>query len=359
MNGPDGAPWLDLSAAELPEPLDAAADAVADLSSRIQRYPAITATDLSEALADRHQVPQTSVVLGAGSASVLVRLLSLLHTDEPRPVGDRREVVYAEPGFTAFPHIIRLSRGVPVAVPLAPDGSCDLSAMRAAVGSSTSAVIVANPHNPTGSVTPLARLREFGLRLPEPVRLVLDEAYSEFEPELIENAGERARWTSRTVVTRTFSKAYGLAGLRVGYALAHESIAARAASLAVPYEVSSAAVVAALASLAAPRQLQSQIQNVRSVREQMHAGMADLGVRYPVSGANFLWLPLREEAASFARHCRAFRLTVALFPGHGVRVTAGSRHGAERLLAAAASWANHRASTPTVGYVPGPRGGQS
>jgi histidinol-phosphate aminotransferase len=358
VNSPAAISWLDLAAAELPEPLPAAVEAVAHQSALIQRYPATTADDHVEALADRHDVSRRTVMVGAGSSGVLVRLLSLLHTGPAAPGrrAGRREVVFAEPGFTAFPLIIRLSGGVPVPVPLAGDGSYDLAAMHAAVGPATSAVIIANPHNPTGVVTDPLVVREFGRQLPKPVTLVLDEAYGEFEPRLADGAGDRARWNGRTVLTRTFSKAYGLAGLRVGYGLVSEELAERAAAAVLPYEINSAAVVAALASLRAPVQLREQVDRVRAARERLRLGLADLGVGCPASGANFVWLPLREESAEFARHCGAYGLRVQVFPAQGVRVTAGADDAISRLLAAARSWARHGRGLPLTSA---PRSGRA
>ncbi len=196
-------------------PLPSVVDVVARAAADMNRYPDMFATDLAEALAKRHNVTPDAVVAGCGSVAVLGHVLQAFCD-----AGD--EVVHAWRSFEAYPIAISLTGAVGVPVTLDADGRHDLPAMAAAVGPRTKVVLVCTPNNPTGPAVHADELDAFLAAVPEHVVVVLDEAYVHFVRDAAVPDGERLLATHpNLVVLRTFSKAYGLAGLRVGYALAH------------------------------------------------------------------------------------------------------------------------------------------
>jgi histidinol-phosphate aminotransferase len=215
----------------------------------------------------------------------------------------------------------------------------DLDAIAALVGSRTRVVFVCNPNNPTGTVVRTDPLLRFLARVPADVLVVLDEAYHEFVTDPDVPDGFRLLDAHpNLVVLRTFSKAYGLAGLRVGYALAADPAVARAVrQTQVPFALSQVAQDAALASLepAAEAQLRERIRQVVAERERVWAALVEQGYPVPSSQSNFVWLPLGDAATSWAASCEARKVIVRPFAGHGVRVTIGTPEENDQFLDAA------------------------
>ncbi|MFF4170093.1 histidinol-phosphate transaminase [Streptomyces sp. NPDC001744] len=314
-------------------PLPSVRAALAGAAGRAHRYPDRFSTDLTAALSRRLGVPAARLAVGAGSVAVLQHLLHAVLRD-----GD--EVLFAWPSFEAYPHLTEVNRAVPVRVPLSgADATHDLDAMAARIGPRTRLVLVCNPNNPTGTVVGRAALERFLDRVPDGVTVVLDEAYREFvtDPDSPDGV-ELQRDRPHLVVVRTFSKAYGLAGLRVGYAVAHESLAAAIRSSAVPFGVSAVAQTGAVASLAAEEELLERVRLLVEERERVAAALRAGGLAVPRSEANFLWLPLADRTESFASACADAGLAVRAFPGEGVRVTLGTREADDVLLTVAASF---------------------
>ncbi|WP_425276737.1 histidinol-phosphate transaminase [Streptomyces bauhiniae] len=307
-------------------PLPSVRTVLAEAAGGLNRYPDRTVTDLVDALAARHRVPRSHIVTGAGSVGVTHHLLHAV-------VRDGGEVLYAWPSFEAYPHLTEICRGTSVRVPLREERH-DLAAMADAITPHTALAIVCNPNNPTGTAVTRAELEAFLDRVPENVLVLLDEAYREFvrDPEVPDGI-ELYRSRPNLVVLRTFSKAYGLAALRVGYAVAHEEAAARIRHTVVPFGVNALAQSAALASLAAEDELLERVEAVVKERDRLTSALA---VPVTPSEANFVWLPLGERTTAFAQACARAGVAVRAFPGEGVRVTVGTPEANDAVLRVAA-----------------------
>ncbi|MGL5859398.1 MAG: histidinol-phosphate transaminase [Angustibacter sp.] len=318
-----------LAANESPTgPVPSVAAAIAASASQAHRYPDYAATDLVDAIAARLGVPAAWVAVGCGSSGVIASLISAVAEPDA-------EVVYAWRSFEAYPTMTRLAGMRPVPVPLR-DERHDLPAMAAAVTSQTRAVIVCNPNNPTGTVVHRAELEAFLDDLPADVLVLLDEAYVEYvhdpwSPDGVELLPDHPSMA----VVRTFSKAHGLAGLRVGYAVAHEPVARAARTTRLPFGVNAVAQAAAVASLRATRELQARVEATVKEAARVRGGLRDLGWDVPETEANFVWLRLGAGTAPFTETCATSGVALRAFPGEGVRVTIGDRRSNDVFLAAA------------------------
>jgi histidinol-phosphate aminotransferase len=333
----EGAPAYKLSSNENPHPpLPAVLAAVAQAASTVNRYPDMGCTALYAALADRLDVPVEHLAAGTGSVAMLYHLLQATCSE-----GD--EVVYAWRSFEAYPIAVQVTGAGSVQVPLGPGARHDLDAMADAITSHTRVVVVCSPNNPTGPVVHRRELADFVDRVPKDVLIVLDEAYREFvrDPDVPDGL-DFYRGRDNVCVLRTFSKAYGLAGLRVGYAVAPEPIAEAARKCALPFGVSEVAQQAAIASLAAEPQLFEQVDYVVKERTRVLDGLRAQGFDVPDSEANFVWLALGGQTLDFAAACEQAGVVVRPFEGDGVRITIGEPEANDLLLAAAADWHRRR-----------------
>jgi histidinol-phosphate aminotransferase len=315
----DGSPAYKLSSNENPyPPLPSVLAAVRDGAETFNRYPDMFATGLTAAIADRFAVPVTHVATGTGSVGVLQQVVQSTATE-----GD--EVVYAWRSFEAYPIVVQVSGATSVRVPLRADEHHDLDAMADAVTERTRLVLVCSPNNPTGTAVRRADLERFLDRVPPHVLVVIDEAYREFvrDPE-VPDALEVYRDRPNVAVLRTFSKAYGLAGLRVGFAVAHEPVADALRKTAVPFGVSGLAQTAAVASLAAEGELRERVEALVVERSRVQDALREQGwSAVPVSEANFVWLRLGDRTDEFAAACEEAGVVVRPFTGEGARVTVG------------------------------------
>ena len=312
-------------------PLPHVLAAIAESAQRLNRYPDTFSTALSQRIADRHGVRADQVAVGCGSVSLCSQLV--LCTVEPGS-----EVLYAWRSFEANPIVVALGGAVPVPVPLR-DGVHDLDAMADAITERTRLIFVCNPNNPTGTVISRADLIAFLARVPADVLVVLDEAYIEFAtaPEVPDGIALLSEHDN-LVVLRTFSKAYGLAGLRVGYAIAADSaVAAALRQTQLPFVVTQVAQDAALASLdpAAERELMERVADLNFERERVRAGLRECGYDVRPSQANFVWLPLGGQSTQWAEALAQRQLIVRSYPGDGVRITIGTPAENDRVLHAA------------------------
>ncbi len=319
------------SSNELPfPPLPAVLAAVAAAAADLNRYPDMASSDLVAALAERHRVGVEQVVCGPGSVGVLQQLVAAVAAP-----GD--EVVFAWRSFEAYPIVVRVAGARGVGVPLTADGRHDLAAMAAAVTPRTRAVLVCTPNNPTGPAVPADELAAFAAALPPEVLLVVDEAYAELVDDPAAADGlVLARQHPSVAALRTFSKAYGLAGLRVGYGVMPEHVATAVRATSIPFGVSSVAQAAALAALQEESVVRERVATVVAERVRCLSALRDLGWDVPDSQANFVWLPLGEAAADFAAACASAGVAVRAFPGEGVRVTVAEPEATDRVLAVAA-----------------------
>lgn len=323
---------IDLSMNETPyPPLPSIRRLVEEGAGRLNRYPDHTAGELRDALAARLDVPRAQVAVGPGSAGLGQHLLQAL---DPQ----RGEVVYPALSFEAYPLMIANAgaRGVPV--PL--DGvDHDLTAMRAAVTGETRCVLLCSPNNPTGAALPHDAVESFVDTLPPDVVVILDEAYREFVTDPLACDGlALARDRGNVCLLRTFSKAYGLAALRVGYAVAPQPITARAAMIGAVFFPNSLAQAAAVAALAdgASAELAGRCADLAQARDRLYDRLTALGLPVATSQANFLWLPLGADAEAVAARCRDAGILVRAYPGQGVRITVGDAEANDRLCAAVA-----------------------
>ncbi|MFJ6610257.1 histidinol-phosphate transaminase [Streptomyces sp. NPDC091289] len=329
-----------LSANENPfPPLPSVRDLIEKESGRINRYPDRFVTELAGALSEHLSVPAAHLAIGVGSVGVTAHLL---HSVLGEAGG---EVVYAWPSFEAYPHLTQLYGGTSVQLPLRSGHRHDLDAMARAVTDRTRLVIVCNPNNPTGTVVARAELEHFLDQLPGHVLVVLDEAYQEFvrDPQAVPDGISLYRDRPRLIVLRTFSKAYGLAGLRVGFAVCHEPVAARIRKSSVPFGVSALAQSAAVASLAAEAELLERVDELVKERERVQDGLREAGLPVPPSQANFVWLPLGADTEDFAEACATAGVRVRAFPGEGARVTIGEPEANDIVLDVAGRFVGSKA----------------
>jgi len=318
-------------------PLPAVQRVVERAAADINRYPDMFATRLVEAVSRHLGVPAECVATGTGSVGVLGQLA--VATCGP---GD--EVVYAWRSFEAYPIVVQLSGATPVPVALRPDGRHDLPAMADAITERTRLVLVCTPNNPTGPAVHADELEAFLDRVPADVLVVIDEAYTEFVRDpLAPDALAVHRARPNVAVLRTFSKAYGLAGLRVGFAVAHPPVAEALRKAAVPFGVSGIAQEAAVASLAAADELAERVEALVAERGRVVAGLAEQGWQLPDTQANFVWFPMGPKTPDLAAAFDEAGLVVRPYGDDGVRVTIGEFEANDRLLDVAAAYrAAHR-----------------
>jgi histidinol-phosphate aminotransferase len=312
-------------------PLPHVIDRITAAAGSANRYPDSSSTALVAALADKYGVAAEQVAVGCGSVSLCTQLTqAVADADE--------EVVYAWRSFEAYPIITAVSGASSVQVPLR-DYTHDLDAMAEAITERTRLILVCNPNNPTGETIGRDELERFLDRVPADVLVVLDEAYVEFvRDERFPDSIELSLGRSNVCVLRTFSKAYGLAGLRIGYAVADEPVAEALRACAVPFGVNLVAQAAAVASLRAQDALLERVAALVLERDRVFAELramdlpGRLGVEVVASQANFFWLRLGERSAAFADACEAVGVSVRPYGHDGVRVTIGEQEANDRVL---------------------------
>jgi histidinol-phosphate aminotransferase len=328
---PDGRSFK-LASNECPfGPLPSVAQAIADAFSWVNRYPDNAGAALTEAIARRHDVPESHVALGCGSVGVAQQLLAA--TAEPGG-----EVLYAWRSFEAYPLLVGLTGAADVRVPLRGEAH-HLAAMADAITPRTRVVFICNPNNPTGTVVHRAELTEFLDRVPGDCLVVLDEAYAEYvrDPDVFDGTA-LYRDRPNLAILRTFSKAYGLAGLRVGFMIAHEPVAAAVRTTMLPFSVNSVAQAAALASLAAEAELLERVDMVVKERARVRDDLLAQGWSVPPSEANFVWLRLGEDTQDFAAACERAGISIRPFAAEGARVSIGDEEANDEFLAVARAY---------------------
>jgi histidinol-phosphate aminotransferase len=249
------------------------------------------------------------------------------------------EIVYSWRSFEAYPIIVATTAATSVRVPNDAAHGHDLEAMADAITDSTRMVLVCNPNNPTGTSVRRADLDRFLAAVPSDVLVVLDEAYREFVtdpdvPDGLEVYGDRPN----VVVLRTLSKAWGLAGLRIGFLVAQPEVAADVRKVVTPFSTNAVAQAAALAALQQAEEVRRRCALVVAERERVTEAVRRLFPDVPSSQANFVWLPLGDRAAEFGAACEKQGVIVRPFPGDGVRVTIGTPAENDAFLAAAAAF---------------------
>jgi histidinol-phosphate aminotransferase len=331
VSAPDGRSFK-LSSNESPYgPLPSVVDVIAAAAGEINRYPDNRASALTEAIAARFGVPPEHIAVGCGSVGVTQQLLAA--TAEPGA-----QVLYAWRSFEAYPTLSDLAGGESVRVPLR-DEVHNLPAMADAITGRTRLIFICNPNNPTGTVVHRDELTAFLDLVPDDCLVVLDEAYREYvrDPDVPDGLSLYPDRPNLAVL-RTFSKAYGLAGLRVGFLVAHEPVAAAARATMLPFTVSRLAQAAAVASLAAEDELLERVDTVVGERTRVRDTLRADGWTVPDTEANFVWLRLDADTADFADRCAAAGISLRPFATEGARISIGDPEANEAFLAVAKSY---------------------
>ncbi|MBO3735286.1 histidinol-phosphate transaminase [Glycomyces niveus] len=307
-----------ISSNEVPYgPLPGVVEAITEAAENVHRYPDLGVVELRGVLAERLGLPVERIVTGTGSVALIGHLMQAI----ARPGS---EVVYSWRSFEAYPIAATVAGLKSVQVPNTPDHRHDIDAMLAAVTPATRAIVICSPNNPTGPAVTADELDRVFAAVPEDVLVVIDEAYREFVTDpACPNAVERYASRRNAVVFRTFSKAWGLAGLRVGYMVARPDVADAVSRCVIPFAVNTAAQRAALAALRAEGEMRRRVALVTSERKRTVTAAREFVPDVPDTQANFFWLPLGERAVEFAAHCEARSILVRPFAGDGVRVTIG------------------------------------
>ena len=313
---------LKLSSNEVTHPpLPAAVAAMAEAAAAANRYPDMGATDLIHAIAKHLKLRPEQVAVGCGSSALCQQLVQITCT-----TGD--EVVFPWRSFEAYPIFARVAGATPRPVPLTADHRVDLPALAAAITPATRLVFVCNPNNPTGTTITKREFEEFMAVVPPTTLVALDEAYFEFVRTQDTPMGTEVVVKHENVVAlRTFSKAYGLAGVRVGYAFGNPAIIAALNKVAIPFGVNAVAQAGAIASLAGAAQLLERTNETVSERDRVTRAIGAIP-----SEANFVWLPT-ETATTLAQQLANQGVIVRAFP-EGVRITVTDHAEADRFLAA-------------------------
>lgn len=304
----------------------------------VHRYPNPLSTALRTALAGQLGVDAEDIVTGAGSLGALNQIIKTFAGVNADGVQD--EVIYAWRSFEAYPILVGIMGARSVQVPNLPNGAHDLDAMAAAVTDCTRLILVCTPNNPTGPAVTESQIRSFLAKVPATVPVVIDEAYFEFcaassipegeEPPL--NGLDIYRDYPNVIILRTFSKAQGLAGLRVGYSISHPQITRHLRVAATPFAVSALAERAAVASIEHQEAVMARVRHIVAERERVTARLRELGYEFPGTYANFVWLPLGERTGDFVDLMNRNALSVRAFGSEGVRVSIGEVEANDRFL---------------------------
>jgi histidinol-phosphate aminotransferase len=314
-------------------PHAAVVEAITAAAPKLNRYPDQYSRRLRRRIAERFEVEPAQVAIGNGSCEILLAAAEALC--EPGA-----ELVFAWPSFSIYPHLAALTGAREIRVPLAEGYVHDLDAMAGEITAATQLVVVNNPNNPTATHLPAARIAEFCERVPRHVIVALDEAYIEFQVNDDPDATvDLLRDFPNLVILRTFSKVYGLAGLRCGYALGSAKFRAAVDAVRQPFSVNELAQAAASEAILHGDDMAGRVERTIVERIFVEEGLSDLGLEPPDSQANFTWIPLGDrDEAEVIRQLGERGVVVRGGgslggPGH-IRVTFGTRPENERFLGA-------------------------
>ena len=315
-------------------PVPAVIEAITAALAGLNRYPDPTNSALRRKLSDRHGVPASRIAIGNGSCDVLLAAGDALL--EPGA-----ELVYAWPSFSVYPHLAAASGAHALEVPLDADREHDLEAMRKEITVATRLVIVCNPNNPSSTALPLDEIAEFVADIPRHVCVILDEAYVEFnvlqDPD---DSVDLLKKHQNLVLLRTFSKIYGLCGLRVGYALGSEEFRTAVDQVRQPFFCNAAAQAAALEALNHQDEVARRVERNLAERIGLEEGLRGLGLDPAGSQANFVWFDVGEDrdepeiVRGLAQRGVLVRAGGALGRDGALRVTVGTQAENERFLEA-------------------------
>jgi histidinol-phosphate aminotransferase len=312
-------------------PLDPILAAITEAAHGVNRYADHRATAVRAALAARLGVDPSMVTVGSGSSGILQQLF-FSYVDP----GDR--VVFPWRSFEVYPVFTRLMDGVPVQVPLAADLGFDIAGLAEAITDDTKLVFLATPNNPTGVATTTAELRRLLEHISIGTVVCIDEAYREFlDPGFGDPVAELLPDHPNVIVTRTFSKAHGLAGLRIGYAIGHPDVIATVDKTMLPFTVNALAQAAALAALDHDREIGERVTAILAERARVEVELAAAGWTFPNHQGNFVWLTTGDRTDEIAVDLERNGVVIRPFSGDGIRITIGSPAENDRFLAALAA----------------------
>jgi histidinol-phosphate aminotransferase len=319
-------------------PLPSVRAAIERATDVANRYPDNGCVELKAALAKRLDFAPEQIAVGCGSVSLCQQLVQITAA-----AGD--EVIFGWRSFELYPPQVQVAGATAIRVPLT-DHTYDLYAMLAAVTEHTRLIFVCNPNNPTSTVVDPDALTRFVEAVPPHILIAIDEAYVEYIRDgMLPDSLGLVRAHGNIVVLRTFSKAYGLAGLRIGYAVGHPDVITALDKVYVPFTVSSVAQAAAIAALDAADELLARTDALVGERVRVSAELRDAGFRLPPSQSNFVWLPLGPRTLDFVEQAADARIVVRPYGTDGVRVTVGAPEENDALLRFARSWnTNHRST---------------
>jgi len=312
---------------ELPfSPTDVVVRAAQKYCSDTNRYPEVDSRTLRQALADHHDVPLDWVATGAGTAVVIHQIMI---------ASGQGDIAFAWPSFDAFPPMAAGLRMQAHLTATTADGACDLGELLRAITPQTTMVIVCTPNSPTGGIVRHDELVEFLQAVPSHVTVLIDEAYYEFAQDSdVPRSLELVRQYPNVVMSRTFSKAYGLAGFRVGYAIAQPSLAERIRQAGVPFAIPVPAQMAALEVLQHPADTQRRVATILRERARLAEVLRAQGAPVVVGHGNFVWLPLGKDTSKIGDDLLRRGVAVKIYDGLGLRVTVGTSHENDMFIAA-------------------------
>jgi histidinol-phosphate aminotransferase len=315
-------------------PLPSVRKAIEKAIDSVNRYPDNGNAELTSQLAKHVDFAPEHIAVGCGSVSLCQQLIQITAT-----VGD--EVLFGWRSFEVYPLQVRVAGATPIQVPLK-NHTYDLDAMLAAVTEHTRLIFVCNPNNPTSTVVDPVALTRFVEAVPPHILIAIDEAYVEYIRDgLLPDSLGLARAHDNVVVLRTFSKAYGLAGLRVGYAIGDPDIITALGKVYVPFSAGSISQAAAIASLDAADELLARTDNVVAERTRVTAALRGAGYTVPPSQANFVWLPLA-GTLDFVKFSANNGVVVRPYGVDGVRVTVAAPHENDAFIDIARRWIGER-----------------
>ncbi|MGH1489113.1 MAG: histidinol-phosphate transaminase [Acidimicrobiales bacterium] len=306
-------------------PVPAVVEAIRAASSGANRYSDHRATELRSALADWLGVQSEQIAVGCGSVGLLQQLC-LTYLDP----GD--EAIFPWLSFEAYPVCVKMMGGVPVNPPLV-DHCFDMNAVAEAVTDRTKLILLATPNNPTGTAITTEQIATLLANIPNNVIVLVDEAYREFaDPALGDPLTDLLPHHRNLVISRTFSKAYGLAGLRVGYAITDPEIVLEMDKILLPFAVNSAAQAAALAALSSLDEIQVKIDQILAERTRVITSLSDAGWKLPPAEANFVYLATGDRTDEISLGLEQRGVVIRPFSGDGIRVTIGTAEENDRFL---------------------------
>jgi histidinol-phosphate aminotransferase len=314
-------------------PLPSVRAAIERATDIVNRYPDNGCLQLKAALAKHlgSDFAPENIAVGCGSVSLCQQLVQITSS-----VGD--EVIFGWRSFELYPPQVQISGATAIKVPLT-DHTFDLDAMLAAVTERTRLIFVCNPNNPTSTVVDPDALSRFIQSVPSHILIAIDEAYVEYIRDgMAPDSLGLTREHRNVVVLRTFSKAYGLAGLRIGYAVGDPGLITALDQVYVPFTVSSLAQVAAIASLQAADELLARTDALVAERARVGAGLRDVGFELPPAQANFVWLPLGPRTPDFVTRAADAGIVVRPYGTDGARVSIGAPTENDALLEFARGW---------------------